>query len=202
MKQLDIKAVSVRKFTHYRSKQAVNSEFKNLVNQHFSAEKPDQLWLSDITYIHTVKHGWTYLASILYVCTRKIVAYSYGRKMDRSLVISALEKAWKSRNYPKNIILHSDLGSQYTSSDYMAAANRMGFVLSYSKKGCPFDNAPMESFHSILKKEEVYLNHYSSFEEANIRLFDYIFGFYNRNRIHSAIHYLSPLQFDNSLLYS
>lgn len=115
MKQLDIKAVTVRKFTHYRSKPAVNSEVKNLVNQHFSAEKPDQLWLSDITYIHTVKHGWTYLASILDVCTRKIVAYSYGRKMDRFLVISALEKAWKSRNYPKNIILHSDLGSQYTS---------------------------------------------------------------------------------------
>ncbi len=111
MIQLDIKVVTVRKFTHYRSKQAVNSEFKNLVNQHFSAEKR----LSDITYIHTVKHGWTYLASILDVCTRKIVAYSYGRKMDRFLVISALEKAWKSRNYPKNIILHSDLGSQYTS---------------------------------------------------------------------------------------
>lgn len=103
MKQLDIKAVTVRKFRHYRRKQAVNSEFKNLVNQHFSAEKPDQLWLSDITYIHTVKHGWTYLASILDVCTRKIVAYSYGRKMDRSLVISALEKPGKAVTIPKTL---------------------------------------------------------------------------------------------------
>ena len=74
-------------------KQNEHSEFKNLVNQNFSAQKPNQMWLSDITYIHTVKHGWTYLASVLDVCTRKIVGYSYGRKMDRSFVISALTKA-------------------------------------------------------------------------------------------------------------
>lgn len=83
--------------------------------------------------------------------------------MDRSLVISALTKAWQNQNYHNNVILHSDRGSQYTSSEYIAAAERMGFRLSYSKKGCPFDNAPMESFHSVLKKEEVYLKHYSSF---------------------------------------
>ena len=88
MKQLDIKAVTVRKFTHYRSKPAVNSEFKNLVNQHFSAEKPDQLWLSDITYIHTVKHGWTYLA----------------------IVINAFSKAKSKRDITENMIFHSDLG--------------------------------------------------------------------------------------------
>ena len=140
-----------------------HSELKNLVNQNFSAQKPNQIWLSDITYIHTIKHGWTYLASVLDVCTRKIVGYSYGRKMDRSLVISALTNSWQNQNYPNNVILHSDRGSQYTSSEYIAAAERMGFRLSYSKKGCPFDNAPMESFHSVLKKEEVYLKHYSSF---------------------------------------
>ena len=202
MKQLGIRSVTIRKFKNYRNKQNEHSELKNLVNQNFSAQKPNQIWLSDITYIHTVKHGWTYLASVLDVCTRKIVGYSYGRKMDRSLVISALTKAWQNQNYPNNVILHSDRGSQYTSSEYIAAAVRMGFRLSYSKKGCPFDNAPMESFHSILKKEEVYLKHYSSFHEANIRLFDYINGFYNRNRIHSAINFLSPIQFENSLFYS
>ena len=202
MKQLDIRAIIVRKFKNYHNKQDEHSELKNLVNQNFSATKPNQIWLSDITYIHTVKHGWTYLASILDVCTRKIVGYNYGRKMDRSLVISALTKAWKNQNYPKNVILHSDRGSQYTSSEYIASAERMGFRISYSKKGCPFDNAPMESFHSVLKKEEVYLKHYSSFDEAKIRLFDYINGLYNRNRIHSAINYLSPVQFEKSLLYS
>ena len=202
MKQLGIRSITIRKFKNYRNKQNEHSELKNLVNQNFSAQKPNQIWLSDITYIHTVKHGWTYLASVLDVCTRKIVGYSYGRKMDRSLVISALTNSWQNQNYPNNVILHSDRGSQYTSSEYIAAAERMGFRLSYSKKGCPFDNAPMESFHSVLKKEEVYLKHYSSFHEANIRLFDYINGFYNRNRIHSAINFLSPIQFENSLFYS
>lgn len=202
MKQLGIRSITIRKFKNYRNKQNEHSELKNLVNQNFSAQKPNQIWLSDITYIHTVKNGWTYLASVLDVCTRKIVGYSYGRKMDRSLVISALTNSWQNQNYPNNVILHSDRGSQYTSSEYIAAAVRMGFRLSYSKKGCPFDNAPMESFHSVLKKEEVYLKHYSSFHEANIRLFDYINGFYNRNRIHSAINFLSPIQFENSLFYS
>lgn len=122
--------------------------------------------------------------------------------MDRSLVISALKQAWKNQNYPNNVILHSDRGSQYTSNEYITSAESMGFRLSYSKKGSPFDNAPIESFHSVLKKEEVYLKHYSSFDEAKISLFDYIYGFYNRNRIHSPINFLSPLQFEISLLYS
>lgn len=202
MKQLGIRSVTIRKFKNYRNKQNKNSEFKNLVNQNFSTPKPNQIWLSDITYIHTVKHGWTYLASVLDVCTRKIVGYSYGRKMDRSLIISALTKAWQNQNYPDSVILHSDRRSQYTSHEYIEIAERMGFKLSYSKKGCPFDNAPMESFHSVLKKEKVYLNHYSSFDEAKIRLFDYINDFYNRNRIYSAINYLSPVQFEKSLLHS
>lgn len=116
MKQLGISSVTIRKFKNYRNKQNEHSKLKNLVNQNFSAQKPNQIWLSDITYIHTVKNGWTYLASVLDVCTRKIVGYSYGRKMDRSLVISALTNSWQNQNYPNNVILHSDRGSQYTSS--------------------------------------------------------------------------------------
>ena len=130
MKQLGIRSIVIKKFKNYHSKQTDKFSFKNLINQDFTAAKPNQKWLSDITYIHTVKHGWTYLASILDVCTRKIVAYSYGRKMDKELVISALKKAWKNQNYPKNVILHSDRGCQYTSSEYIAAAERMGFNLS------------------------------------------------------------------------
>ncbi len=108
MIQLDIKVVTVRKFTHYRSKQAVNSEFKNLVNQHFSAEKR----LSDITYIHTVKHGWTYLA----------------------IVINAFAKAKSKRDITENMIFHSDLGSQYTSNEYEKLLTENKVKHSYSKK--------------------------------------------------------------------
>ena len=153
MKQLGIRSITIRKFKNYRNKQNEHSELKNLVNQNFSAQKPNQIWLSDITYIHTVKSmaGLILLAFWMSV-QEKIVGYSYGRKMDRSLVISALTNSWQNQNYPDNVILHSDRGSQYTSSEYIAVAERMGFRLSYSKKGCPFDNAPMESFHSVLKK--------------------------------------------------
>ena len=92
-------------------------------------------------------------------------------------VISALTNSWQNQNYPNNVILHSDRGSQYTSSEYIAGAERMGFRLSYSKKGCPLITLPWNPSILFWKKEEVYLKHYSSFYEANIRPFDYINGF-------------------------
>lgn len=199
MKQLGINSITIKKFKNYRKRQD-NMNRNNLVNQQFYASKPNQLWLSDITYIHTIKHGWTYLASVLDICTRKIVGYSYSKKMNKDLVISALENACKNQNYPSNIILHSDRGSQYTSHGYIQTANRLDMKISYSKKGCPFDNAPMESFHASLKKEEVYLRHYRDFNDAKISLFEYIEGFYNRNRIHSAINFFTPVEFEKLLL--
>lgn len=199
MKQLNIKSIIIKKFKNYRQKQQSNINCKNLVKQRFTAEKANQIWLSDITYIHTIRHGWTYLASVLDVCTRKIVGFSYSRKMDKTLVITALQAACRNQGYPKGTILHSDRGSQYTSIDYIKAATSLNMKLSYSKKGCPFDNAPMESFHASLKKEEVYLRHYTDFYDAKISLFEYIEGFYNRNRIHSAINFLSPIQFEKIL---
>jgi transposase InsO family protein len=97
---------------------------------------------------------------------------------------------------PQNVIIHSDRGSQYTSRDYADLSLSLDFTRSFSAKGCPFDNAPMESFNAILKNEEVYLNSYTDFVSAKIALFDYIEGFYNRNRIHSAIGFLSPAVFE------
>lgn len=142
------------------------------MNKPFSASKPNQIWLPDITYIHTVRHGWTYLASILDVFTRKIVGFNFSRKINRQLVISALENDCYKQSNPRGVILHSDRGSQYTTTDYLNAAEKHGMKLSYSKKGCPFENAPMESFRASLKKEEVYLRHYSNFDDAKISLFD------------------------------
>ena len=199
MKQLNIKSIVIKKFRNY-SQKIQKGNYKNLVNQVFTATRPNKIWLSDITYIHTIRNGWTYLASILDVCTRKIVGFSYGKKMDKSLVILALQNACLNQGYPKGVILHSDRGSQYSSNDYISPAKRLGMSLSYSKKGCPFDNAPMESFHASLKKEEVYLKHYTDFDEAKIRLFNYIEGFYNRNRIHSAINYMTPIAYENKFL--
>ncbi|MEG0692922.1 MAG: DDE-type integrase/transposase/recombinase [Oscillospiraceae bacterium] len=94
MKQLNIRSITIKKFKHYRQKFSNTASYQNSVNQNLIVEKPNHIWLSDITYIHTARNGWTYLASILDVCTRKIVGFSYGRKMDKHLVISALEKPW------------------------------------------------------------------------------------------------------------
>ncbi len=96
MKQLNIRAITVKKFRNYRHKQH-STVCENLVNQQFTAATPNKIWLTDITYIHTARHGWTYLASVLDLCTRKIVGYSYGRRMDKSLVASALEQASKNQ---------------------------------------------------------------------------------------------------------
>jgi transposase InsO family protein len=201
MRQLEIKSITIKKFKNYRQKQQ-DIQLDNLVNQNFFAFKPNQIWLSDITYIHTIKHGWTYLASVLDVCTRKIVGYHYSRKMDKSLVISALKNAYVNQGCPQNVIIHSDRGSQYTSHDYIKTVSRFKMKLSYSKKGCPFDNAPMEAFHACLKKEEVYIYHYQTFEQAKLSLFEYIEGFYNRNRIHSAINFYTPIAFEKACLAS
>lgn len=134
MKQLNIKSITIKKFKNYKQKLSDTISYQNLIGQKFVANKPNQIWLSDITYIHTIKNGWTYLASILDACTRKIVGFCYARKMNKYLVISALKNAYSSQNCPNDIILHSDRGSQYTSNNYIALAKSFNMKLSYSKK--------------------------------------------------------------------
>lgn len=199
MKQLKIRSIICKKYRkHSRNKD--KTERINLLNRRFHAEKPNQVWLSDITYIKTVKDGWTYLACVLDMCTRKIVGYSYSKNMTADLTIDALTKACRNQGWSQNVLLHSDQGVQYTAKSYIDTAVRLNMSLSYSAKGCPFDNAPMESFNSILKKEEVYLNSYSDFQSATLSLFDFIEGFYNRNRIHSSIDFLSSVEFENTFI--
>lgn len=171
MRQLGIQSVICKRYRKY-SKNKDTSARANLLKRRFHADKPNQMWLTDITYIRTHRDGWTYLACVLDLCTRKIVGYSYGRKMTADLVTSAVTNAFRNQNYPKDVIIHSDQGSQYTSDDYMKCKTKFRFRTSYSSKGNPFDNAPMESFNAILKKEEVYLSVYHDFDSAMVRLFD------------------------------
>lgn len=195
MKSLNIRSIVTKKFRPSASSKDIETR-DNLVKQNFNVTKPNQLWLCDITYIHTLKQGWTYLASVLDSCTRKIVGYSYSTAMTSEIVCDALSKAYLNQGKPSQLTVHSDRGSQYTSTDYLALVKQLGFNISFSAKGCPYDNAPIESWHSLLKKEEVYTTRYFDFFHAKQRLFEYIEGFYNRNRIHSAIHFLSPVQYE------
>jgi len=197
-RELGIRSVTCKKYRK-RSRETDNVDRPNLLNRRFYADKPNQVWLSDITYIKT-HSGWTYLAAVLDMCTRKVVGYSYSKKMTADLTIDALLAACRNQGFPKGLLLHSDRGAQYTAHAFVRTAQSLNIALSYSAKACPLDNAPMESFNAILKKEEVSLNSYSDFDHAKLSIFDFIEGFYNRTRIHSSIGFLTPVDFENLFL--
>ena len=196
MKYLGIKSIVIKKYKPYKSKNKVYDKGENLLNRDFSTTKINEKWAADITYIHSIKDGWTYLASILDLHTQKIVGYSYSKTMDTSIVLKALDNAIAIQKPDKVLIIHSDRGSQYTSNEYREAVESSAFKLSYSAKGCPYDNTCIESFHALLKKECVYLNTFIDYDHANLVLFQYIKGFYNRKRIHSSINYMTPDKFE------
>jgi transposase InsO family protein len=191
MKKLSIASIVIKKYRPCRNK-AVIEERKNILNRDFSTTTINEKWVGDITYIHTIKDGWCYLASVMDLHTRKIVGYSFSKTMDSSLVIAALKNAYKTQKPNGSIIFHSDLGTQYISEAYRDQLTEYKMIVSYSRKGCPYDNACIESFHSVLKKEEVNRVTYYDYAAARLALFKYIEGWYNRRRIHSSIGYLTP----------
>lgn len=130
----------------------------------------------------------------------KIVGWDYGLNMTDDLVIKALKKALINRGLNEGGIFHSDRGSQYTSNDYEDLLNALKIKHSYSKKGYPYDNASMESFNAILKKEEVNVNNYETFEETKLAIFEFIESWYNNIRIHSTLGYITPNEKYNSYI--
>ena len=128
--------------------------------------------------------------------SRKIIGYSLDKRITNDLVSKAFKNAYYSQNPDKNkkLIFHCDLGSQYTSNDLKELCKESNITQSFSKKGCPYYNACIESFHSSIKKKEIYRNTYRTFKEANIAIFKYIEGWYNRKRLHSSINYMTPDQ--------
>jgi transposase InsO family protein len=191
MKKLNISSIVVKKYRPYKNNDKV-IERKNILHRDFSTTSINQKWVGDITYIHTMKEGGCYLASVMDLHTRKIVGYSFSKEIDTKLILAALKNAYVSQRPKKSLIFHSDLGVQYTSKDFTDQLKEYGMIASYSNKGCPYDNACIESFHSILKKEEI--NHviYYDYVSARIEIFKYIEGWYNRERIHGSIGYLTP----------
>jgi transposase InsO family protein len=167
----------------------------NLLNREFTPEEPNQAWASDITYIWTAE-GWLYLAVVMDLFSRSIVGWSMSERMTRALVIDAFVMAVKRRNPLPGLLHHSDQGSQYASADYQAILAKYGAICSMSHKGNCWDNAPVESFFSTLKKEHIFHNHYGHRTQARQSIFVYIEQFYNRKRIHSAIGYRTPSEME------
>ena len=138
-------------------------------------------------------------AIVMDLYSLSVIGYSYGKNMDADLVIKAIENARKKGKFRKKAIFHSDLGSQYTSNKVEEYLRELNLRHSYSKKGYPYDNASMESFNAILKKEEVNLHEYETFEEAKLAIFEFIEGWYNRKRIHSSIGYKVPCELESEV---
>jgi len=166
----------------------------NLLNRNFSAEWPNQKWVTDITYIDTAE-GWLYLASVLDLYSRKVVGWAMSEQIDSSLTASALHMACITRRPRGGLIHHSDQGRQFTSTAYQQILKGMGCKVSMSSVGNCYDNAVMESFFATLKAECV-TEQYATREEARRTIFDYLEAWYNRQRLHSALGYLNPTEFE------
>lgn len=170
---------------------------KNILDRDFSVEKPNEKMVSDITYVWT-DEGWLYVAAIMDLCGQKIVGLSMSERMTKDLVINALNDAYNSAGRPNGVILHSDRGSQYCSTDYQSLIKKYNFICSMSRKGNCWDNAPMESFWGKMKCEWLYENHFKTRDEARAAVFEYVEIFYNRQRIHASNGYITPEQYYNN----
>ena len=193
MKFLSLRSITIKKYNHAgTSKTDDTKEYNNLLEQDFFADKPSQKWVGYITYIYTKETSWTYLAIVMDLFDLKVVGWSYGMNMTDDLVIDAFNKAMINRKLDKDGIFHSNRGSQYTSNDFEKLLEDLRMNHSYSKKGYSYDNASMESFNAILIKEEVNVNNYETFNEAKLAIFEFIESWYNNQRIHSTIGYITP----------
>ncbi len=167
----------------------------NLVNQRFVAKRPNRVWMGDSTFI-TTKAGWLFLVILIDLFSRKVVGWAMGPQQSQDLAMAAWKMATTHRLPEPGLIHHTDQGALYRSSEYRTTVVADGASLSMSRKGNPYDNAVVESFFSTLKSELVHHCVFESREQARAAIFDFIEVFYNRQRAHSALNYLSPTKYE------
>ena len=199
MRKYGIKAKTKRKF-----KQTTDSKHNlkiapNLLQRNFYVAEVNKVWVGDITYIWTGE-GWLYLSTVIDLCSRRVVAWSLGKRLTKELVTSSLKNAFKTRNPSIGLIFHSDRGSQYASNEFRKVLSDNQAIPSMSRKGDCWDNAVAESFFKTIKSELIYWFNFKTRKEAELRIFEYIEMFYNRYRLHSTINYLSPATFENKII--
>ena len=169
----------------------------NLLDRQFEADAPNRKWVADITYVPT-DQGWLYVAAVLDLFSRRVIGWSMANTMCTLLVKDALEMAISLRHPQAGLLHHSDRGSQYASAEYQAVLQTDQAVASMSRAGNCYDNAAMESFFGTLKCELIHDRHYRTRAEARQDIFEYIEVFYNRQRRHSSLGYLSPVDYEES----
>jgi putative transposase len=195
MKRLGIRGVGKPKFKTTTLLNRLAAPSPNLVVQDFKTTQINTIWFSDITYVAT-EEGWLYLATVIDACSRRIIGWSMDQVMKAELVANAVTMALKARQLPQGVIFHSDRGSQYTSHLMKALLKDNGLHQSMSSSGNCYDNSMAESFFATLKKELIYRGKFTTRNHARREIFEYIEGFYNRQRIHSALAYQTPVEFE------
>jgi len=189
---------------HKAYKRTTNSNHNNpvapnLIGRKPKATKPNQIWVSDITYIPTGE-GWLYFAVIKDLHLKKVVGYAFSNRINTQLVLDALSMAVRRQKAKPGLTFHSDRGVQYTSFSFRHALSTYGFEQSMARKGDPYDNAVAENFFSCLKCECVHLHHFATRDAAKLAVFNYIETFYNRVRPHSGINWLAPSVFEKMIM--
>ena len=195
MKDNGLRAKAAKKYKATTNSNHSLPVVPNLLEQNFTADVPDQKWVSDITYIWT-EEGWLYLAVVLELYSRRVIGWAIGERMTATLVCDALIMALWRRRMPKGVIVHSDRGSQYCSAAYQKLFKQHQLVCSMSKKGDCYDNAAMESWNHSFKVEAVHGERFLTRSEAKYQVFEYIEVYYNRKRLHSKLGYVSPETFE------
>jgi putative transposase len=197
MSELGLRATQLEKFVVTTDSDHDLYIYPNKLNRQFNVNEPNRVWVTDITYIWTLE-GWVYLASVMDLFSRKIVGWSLAAHMRKELAVTALKMAITQRQPDKELIHHSDRGSQYCSHDYIDILKEKEMNISMSKKGDPYDNACIESFHATLKKDLIYRRRFKTREEAIKAVNYHISNFYNERRRHSTLGNISPNQFERN----
>lgn len=195
MRELGIRSKVVKKYKATTQSRHNLPVHPNLVDQNFNVHAIGEVWVSDITYIPT-EEGWLYLATVMDLYSRRVLGWSMESRMTKDLVIHALKRAFHSQIPKPGLIHHSDRGSQYASREYQLLLKSKGITPSMSRKGNCYDNACMESFYSIIKKELIQHERYETRGEAKASILEYIVSFYNYKRIHSYLNYLTPMEYE------
>lgn len=193
MREMGIRAIWIKPYTVTTHSENFSDELKNVLDRDFSPKAPNAVWCTDITYIHTDK-GFVYLSCIMELYSRRILAWQLAPTLETKYVINAVQKAIVSTGARPKVI-HTDRGTQYTSVSYWDETQ--GIIKSYSSKANPWDNACIESFHALIKRE--WLNRFKirDIHHAHSLVFEYIDAFYNTKRIHSYCGYRSPISYEN-----
>jgi transposase InsO family protein len=194
MRQYELRACYKRRKRPKTTQPGPGPVAANILNREFEAQRPNEKWVTDITYIDTYE-GWLYLATILDLFSRKVVGWSMADHLRTSLAEQALRMALNQRYADAPLLHHSDRGCQYTSDDYLGHLADAGITVSMSRTGNCYDNAVIESFFGTLKTECVTAP-FATRQQARTTIFEYIEGWYNRQRLHSTLGYLSPVQFE------